>query len=161
MIDWICWVFSIVNVIGTLLNIRKMYLCFFIWSVCNVFWLYLDIVTGQYARIILDVINLATSLYGAYSWYKDSKKSRIKADYSREIDEGDDNMSDIYKELNIIESYSYFLEKDIDSCINNFNHQEYNEAVGDLVMIKEHSSKLRKRARESLKRLMDSCKEDF
>ena len=90
-----------------------------------------------------------------------AKKSRIKADYPRENDEGDDNMSDICKELNIIESYSYFLEKDIDSCINKFNHQEYIDSVDDLIMIKEHSSKLRERARESLKRLMDSCQKDF
>lgn len=160
MIDWICWVFSIVNVIGTLLNIRKMYLCFFIWSVCNVFWLYLDIITSQYARIILDVINLTTSLYGAYCWYKDSKRSKLKTKTNQK-NKGDDYMADIYRELNIIETYSYCIENGIDTCINKFNNQEYSEIKKELMPIKEDINKIRARAIESIRRLTELCSKEF
>ncbi len=76
MNDLILWVISIVNVAGSVLNVKKMPSCFFVWSCCNVFWLVYDISTKAYARSILDVVNLTTSLWGLVSWLKDSKANK-------------------------------------------------------------------------------------
>lgn len=159
MFELVCWLFSIINVIGTLLNIRKMYLCFFIWSVCNVFWLYLDIVTAQYARIILDVINLITSLYGAYCWYKDSKSNKLKnviSKNSREV-----FMDEVYEEFLVIDSYSDILENDIDDYIKTLSQQEYNDRIENLENIKEDIKSIRRKASDSLKNIMDLYKKYF
>lgn len=159
MFEWICWLFSIINVIGTLLNIRKMYLCFFIWSVCNVFWLYLDIVTAQYARIILDVINLITSLYGAYCWYKDSKSNKLKNVISKNSKEV--FMDEVYEEFLVIDSYSDILENDIDDYIKTLSQQEYNDRIENLENIKEDIKSIRRKASDSLKNITDLYKKYF
>lgn len=159
MFEWICWLFSIINVVGTLLNIRKMYLCFFIWSVCNVFWLYLDIVTAQYARIILDVINLITSLYGAYCWYKDSKSNKLKNVISKNSKEV--FMDEVYEEFLVIDSYSDILENDIDDYIKTLSQQEYNDRIENLENIKEDIKSIRRKASDSLKNITDLYKKYF
>lgn len=71
--DIIIWFFSILNIFGTILNIKMSYWAFVIWTFCNIFWLAYDIVTQQYARILVDIINLSTSTWGMISWYKKSK----------------------------------------------------------------------------------------
>lgn len=71
--DIIVWFFSILNIFGTILNVKMNYRAFVIWTFCNIFWLSYDIVTHQYARILVDIINLSTSTWGMISWYKKSK----------------------------------------------------------------------------------------
>lgn len=76
MSDLVLWIISIFNVAGSVLNVKKMPSCFFIWSCCNVFWLVYDIINGAYARSVLDVVNLSTSLWGLVSWLKDKNASK-------------------------------------------------------------------------------------
>ena len=76
MSDLVLWIISIFNVSGSVLNVKKMPSCFFIWSCCNVFWLVYDIINGAYARSVLDVVNLSTSLWGLVSWLKDKNTSK-------------------------------------------------------------------------------------
>jgi len=74
MQDWILWGVSLLTIFGSILNIKKINLCFWIWSFCNVFWLLFDILNGTYSRAVLDVINLATSIWGIVEWHKNSSK---------------------------------------------------------------------------------------
>lgn len=69
-IDFITYFFAIINVIGTILNIKMSYWSFVLWTLCNVFWLIYDFVTRQYARIITDTVNLVTSVWGMIEWSK-------------------------------------------------------------------------------------------
>lgn len=69
-IDFITYFFAIINVIGTVLNIKMSYWSFVLWTLCNVFWLIYDFITMQYARIITDTVNLVTSVWGMIEWSK-------------------------------------------------------------------------------------------
>lgn len=67
------WGFSTVNIFATILNIRKIPASYFLWSLCNIFWLVFDIWYKMYPRAILDVINLTTSIWGFVVWSRKSK----------------------------------------------------------------------------------------
>ena len=66
----LAWLFSILAVIGSILNVQKIRSCFIIWTICNVFWVIYDLISKQYARLILDCVNLATSTWGIFAWFK-------------------------------------------------------------------------------------------
>lgn len=70
IIDLITWFFVIFNIFGTILNIKLDYRAFAIWTICNIFWLVYDFFTHQYARLIADCVNLATSTWGLVEWYR-------------------------------------------------------------------------------------------
>ena len=75
MQEWILWLVSSITILGSVLNVKKMSSCFVVWTFCNIFWLVFDIWNKAYARAILDVVNLATSVWGLVSWIKPSPKS--------------------------------------------------------------------------------------
>ena len=64
------WFFSILAVIGSILNVKKINTCFIIWTICNIFWLIYDLINHEFARSILDLVNLATSTWGIFAWFK-------------------------------------------------------------------------------------------
>lgn len=70
MQEWILWLVSSITILGSILNVEKMPSCFIVWTCCNVFWLIFDIINKAYARAILDLVNLATSIWGLVSWIK-------------------------------------------------------------------------------------------
>lgn len=74
--DLLIWSMAILNIFGTILNIKVDYRAFVIWTVCNVFWLAYDFYSKQYARIIVDIVNLATSTWGLIEWYKNYQKQK-------------------------------------------------------------------------------------
>lgn len=65
------WLFSILAVIGSILNVKKINTCFIIWTICNIFWLIYDLINHEFARSILDLVNLATSTWGIFAWFKE------------------------------------------------------------------------------------------
>lgn len=73
---FITWFFSISAVIGSILNVKKIGLCFFVWTACNIFWLIYDLINHEYARSALDFVNLATSSWGMVEWSKDKSKKK-------------------------------------------------------------------------------------
>lgn len=73
MLVTLSWAFSFVNIIGTFLNIKKIPISYFIWTVCNIFWVYYDIVMNIHSRILIDVIQLFMSSYGFIIWTKHTK----------------------------------------------------------------------------------------
>ena len=66
MINFLIWSFSIFNIFGTILNVKRSYWSFVIWTLCNIFWLLYDIFSHQYARVLSDIINLTTSTWGIF-----------------------------------------------------------------------------------------------
>src|SRR5659263_753739 len=36
--DWLLWVLTILSLIGTVMNVKKMHYCFYIWAFTNAIW---------------------------------------------------------------------------------------------------------------------------
>ena len=70
----ITWLFTAVSLAGTVLNVRKNILCFYLWSVGNIAWLTYDIASGLYSRAVLDVVHLAFAIWGIFAWRKDGTR---------------------------------------------------------------------------------------
>lgn len=73
IIEIVLWFFSLLAVYGAVLNVLKKESCFWVWTICNIFWLIYDIVTAQTARAILDFMNLVTSTWGIIVCLKKEK----------------------------------------------------------------------------------------
>ena len=64
----ICWAVTAVCLAGTVLNVRKNRACFWLWSLGNVAWLAIDLRNDLWSRCVLDLVQLALALWGAYAW---------------------------------------------------------------------------------------------
>ena len=64
------WIITLVNLLGTFLNCKKKVSGFIIWLICNVAWMLYDIISGNYARAVLDVVQGGFCIYGIVEWRK-------------------------------------------------------------------------------------------
>ena len=62
------WVLAIVSLFGNFLNSTKRVSGFYVWIACNIGWLVFDIVSGIYARAILDIVQTAFCVFGIIYW---------------------------------------------------------------------------------------------
>jgi len=69
------WDFTAISLAGTVLNVRKNILCFYLWSVGNLAWLGFDVASGLYSRAVLDIVHLAFAIWGIFAWRKDTRPS--------------------------------------------------------------------------------------
>jgi len=58
---------------GTVLNVRKNILCFYLWAVGNIAWLAFEIASGLFSRAVFDTVHLAFAIWGIFAW-RDQKK---------------------------------------------------------------------------------------
>lgn len=72
MQEWILWFISLLTLLGSILNVKKMPSSFVLWTISNIFWLVFDLVNKVYSRAALDVVNLTTSIWGLVSWFRPS-----------------------------------------------------------------------------------------
>lgn len=63
-------VLTIISLVGNYLNCRKLRICFVLWIVCNIGWIYVDFNLGAYSRMILDAVQIGFSFYGYRNWGK-------------------------------------------------------------------------------------------
>lgn len=68
------WALAVISLIGTVLNVKKIKYCFYIWTVSNILWLTYDLYIGLYSRALLDVVHLGLALWGIYAWRKEDDK---------------------------------------------------------------------------------------
>ena len=68
MIDNLMWIVTFASIVGTMLNIRKMRACFFIWLVTNSLWMIYDIWINNYPQAALFAVYVALAVWGIYSW---------------------------------------------------------------------------------------------
>lgn len=66
------WIATVVALIGTILNCKKIKWCFYLWTATNIMWLVWDIKNGTISRAVLDFVQLALAIYGIYEWSKDN-----------------------------------------------------------------------------------------
>ncbi|NTU88598.1 MAG: hypothetical protein HGA54_01635 [Actinobacteria bacterium] len=64
------WIISIVCLIGTVFNVKKLRACFVLWTLGNAAWLIYDISCGLYSRALLDFVQLILAVWGIYEWGK-------------------------------------------------------------------------------------------
>jgi nicotinamide riboside transporter PnuC len=67
----ISWPLALLSITGTVFNIKKKVICFYIWAIGEFFWIALDLSNGQHGRAFLDVVHLGMDVWGIYSWGKE------------------------------------------------------------------------------------------
>ena len=65
------WIITFVSLAGTVLNVRKNILCFYLWAVGNIAWLVFDVASGLFSRAVLDTVHLAFAIWGIFAWRND------------------------------------------------------------------------------------------
>ena len=73
MITAFTWIVTALCLAGTVLNVKKNVLCFWLWSVGNVAGLIFDLCSGLYSRAVLDSVQLAFAVWGIFAWRKKEK----------------------------------------------------------------------------------------
>ena len=64
------WVLTELSLAGTALNVKKRIACFYLWTVVNIAWVFVDFRQELYARSVLDGVHLAFALWGIWDWTK-------------------------------------------------------------------------------------------
>ncbi len=62
------WVLTAVSLTGTVLNVKKIKYCFYIWTASNASWFIYDLYIGLYSRAVLDAVYLGLAIWGIYAW---------------------------------------------------------------------------------------------
>ena len=62
------WVLAVVCLIGNILNVKKLRVCFLIWIACNIVWIIYDVTHQNYARVLLDSVQIGFDLWGFIKW---------------------------------------------------------------------------------------------
>ena len=70
MIAVFTWITTALCLAGTVLNVKKNALCFWLWSIGNIAWLCFDVAIGTYSRALLDAVQLAFAVWGILAWRK-------------------------------------------------------------------------------------------
>lgn len=68
MIVILTWIFSIISLLGTILNSNMNKYGNFIWIFTNMFWIIYDFSIGAYAQSLLYLIYLLLAIYGFIKW---------------------------------------------------------------------------------------------
>lgn len=62
------WVMAIISIIGSILNIKKNVICFYIWFVIDLWSMILDFKSGFFGRAFLDMFQIGVCFWGIVSW---------------------------------------------------------------------------------------------
>jgi nicotinamide riboside transporter PnuC len=74
------WAVTILCLLGTVANVFKKRICFYLWAVGNIAWLIYDLSMGLYSRAVLDAVQLVLAIVGIFTW----KKSNLKEQKNNE-----------------------------------------------------------------------------
>ena len=66
------WILTIIALAGTVANVKKLRICFILWTATNIGWLAYDLSQGLYSRALLDLVQLILAVWGFIAW-KDRK----------------------------------------------------------------------------------------
>lgn len=68
----ISWITTAMCLTGTILNVKKIKFCFWLWLIGNILWLIIDIKNGLWSRAILDIVQGVLALWGIIEWRKEN-----------------------------------------------------------------------------------------
>lgn len=66
----ISWITTAICLLGTILNVKKLNTCFYLWLLGNILWLCIDIYNGLWSRAILDIVQGVLAVWGIIEWRK-------------------------------------------------------------------------------------------
>ena len=66
----ISWITTAICLLGTILNVKKLNACFYLWLFGNILWLCIDIYNGLWSRAILDIVQGVLAVWGIIEWRK-------------------------------------------------------------------------------------------
>ena len=66
----ISWMTTAICLLGTILNVKKLNTCFYLWLIGNILWLCIDIYNGLWSRAILDIVQGVLAVWGIIEWRK-------------------------------------------------------------------------------------------
>ncbi|MEE0897546.1 MAG: nicotinamide mononucleotide transporter [Acutalibacteraceae bacterium] len=66
----ISWITTAICLLGTILNVKKLNDCFYLWLIGNILWLCIDIYNGLWSRAILDIVQGVLAVWGIIEWRK-------------------------------------------------------------------------------------------
>ena len=66
----ISWITMAICLLGTILNVKKLNFCFYLWLLGNVLWLCIDIHNGLWSRAILYIVQGVLAVWGIIEWRK-------------------------------------------------------------------------------------------
>ncbi len=66
--DWLLWGLTILSLIGTVMNVRKMRCCFYIWAFTNAIWTVHNYSVKEFQQASLFFIYFILALWGIYEW---------------------------------------------------------------------------------------------
>jgi len=75
--DWY-WVFSLVSIVAAVFNIKKKKVCFLIWTVSNIGFITINVLTQTYGQLFLWIAFLILSIYGYIRWRKGEMSEEIR-----------------------------------------------------------------------------------
>ncbi|MDR0738610.1 MAG: nicotinamide mononucleotide transporter family protein [Oscillospiraceae bacterium] len=70
------WAIATTSIIGTIFNIKKKVICFYLWGACEIICLIIDTKTHQYGRAFLDIFSFGMNIYGIIAWTKENKEGQ-------------------------------------------------------------------------------------
>ena len=62
------WIVSLVSLLATWMNVRKMSICFVLWICTNTTWAIVDALAGFWPRFVLDVAYVVLAIEGFLRW---------------------------------------------------------------------------------------------
>src|SRR5574341_1892992 len=65
---WLLWGLTILSLIGTVMNVRKMRCCFYIWAFTNAVWTIHNYSVKEFQQASLFFIYFILALWGIYEW---------------------------------------------------------------------------------------------
>lgn len=61
---------TLLSLLGVILNIKKMRVCFFIWGITNAAWCVIDLIYGIYPQAVLFFVYFILAIWGIVAWRK-------------------------------------------------------------------------------------------
>jgi nicotinamide riboside transporter PnuC len=75
--DW-SWILAALSIAGTVFNVKKSVICFYLWAIGEIFWTIFDIRNGAYGRAFLDVVHFGFAIWGIFEWSEKNEQIKLK-----------------------------------------------------------------------------------
>ncbi len=70
MINIFTWLLTGISIIGVIANIKKHRICFYLWTITNISWMFYDYSIEAYAQAALFAVYAGLSIWGIIAWKK-------------------------------------------------------------------------------------------